>query len=177
MNKHQRRAQKRGEQRVSGAEIWRLVELSKSNDAKHRLEAANNLCPCHVRRRIDDVWNALFTLLEDPDVQVRRAAYHTLDDGGDLSHPALGAIFERARNHETHPKLRRRIERFLQDRQNEELERADFMQAARVKVGDYPERGKCDFCGSHGAVKKDLETPIPNSSGSRPAMVCDACDR
>ncbi|HJN08483.1 MAG: hypothetical protein QGH33_01125 [Pirellulaceae bacterium] len=35
MNKYQRRARKSGEQRVSGAEIWRLVDLSKSSDPRY----------------------------------------------------------------------------------------------------------------------------------------------
>lgn len=176
MNKHQRQARKKGEQRTSGAQIWRLVDLSKSADPKDRLEAADNLCPCHVRRRIDEVWNALFRLLEDPDAQVRKAAYHTLDDGGDLSDPALRPIFERARKNETDVKLRRRIERFLGERADEERKRADFIQNVRITVGDYPERGNCDFCGDFGPVRKDLDTSIPGTNGSRPAMVCEGCD-
>jgi hypothetical protein len=36
LNKHQRRARKLaiGEQRINGAEIWRLVDLSKSSDPR-----------------------------------------------------------------------------------------------------------------------------------------------
>jgi HEAT repeat protein len=105
MNRLQRRARKPGEQRNSGAEIWRLVDLSKSKDPDDRLEAADNLCPCHVRRRIDEAWEALFRLLEDSDVKVRKAAFHTLQDGGDLSDPALDPILERASRNETDRKL------------------------------------------------------------------------
>lgn len=177
MNRLQRRARKIGEQRISGEEIWRLVDLSKSKDPKDRLEAADNLCPCHVRRRIDEVWDALYRLLEDPDVKVRKAAFHTLSDGGDPDDPALNPILERASKTETDRKLRRTIERLLKDRKEEARERAEFTQEVQLTVGEYPEQGKCDFCADVGSVKKDFDTVIPASSGPRPAMICAACDR
>jgi hypothetical protein len=176
MNRIQRRARKLGEQRISGEEIWRLVDLSKSRDPNDRLEAADNLCPCHVRRRVDAVWDALYRLLEDPDVQIRKAAFHTLTDGGDPDDPALDPILERARKTETDRKLRRTIERLLKDRKDQAKERAEFTEQVQLKVGEYPEQGKCDFCGDVGPVKKDYDTAIPASTGSRPAMVCAACD-
>ena len=37
-----------------------------------------NLCPCHVRQRIDDVWAALYRGLQDVELKVRQAAWHTL---------------------------------------------------------------------------------------------------
>ena len=176
MNKHQRRARKLGEQRISGTEIWRLVDLSKSSDPKDRLEAADNLCPCHVRRRIDEVWDALYRLLEDPDSQVRKAAFHTLTDGGDPNDPALDPILECACKTETDRKLRRTIEKLLKDREDKARKRAEFTQQVQSAVGEYPEQGKCDFCGDVGPVKKNFDTSIPASSGSRLAMICAACD-
>ena len=175
MNRIQRRARKLGEQRISGTEIWRLVDLSKSRDAMERLEAAENLCPCHVRRRIDEVWEALYRLLEDPDVQVRKAAFHTLSDGGDQKDPALQPILERARGTETDRKLRRTIDRLLRERKDKAKERAEFTQQVRLTVGEYPEQGKCDFCGDFGPVRKDFDTAIPGSDDPRPAMICAAC--
>ena len=177
MNRHQRRARKPGERRVRGAEIWRLVELSRSKDPNDRLEAADNLCPCHVRRRIEEVWDALYRLLEDQDVRVRKAAYHTLVDGGDMSDPALIPIFERARKNETDVKIRRRVEKFLRNREDRARKRAEFLQDAQMIVGEYPERGRCDFCGEVGRVKKDYDTSIPGARESRAALICKACDR
>jgi len=176
MNRLQRRARKPGEQRNSGAEIWRLVDLSKSKDPDDRLEAADNLCPCHVRRRIDEAWEALFRLLEDSDVKVRKAAFHTLPDGGDLSDPALDPILERASRNETDRKLKRTITRLLKERGLKTRERAELTQLVQVTVGAYPEQGKCDFCGEAGPVKKDFDTAIPDQGNSRPAMICAACD-
>src|SRR5207248_2721971 len=78
MNRHQKAAHRAGEQRVGREEIEELLERSHSADPEERLTAARYLCPCHVRRRLQPVWDALYRLLEDADVRVRRAAWHTL---------------------------------------------------------------------------------------------------
>jgi hypothetical protein len=175
LNKHQRNAFKEGEQRISGDEIWRLVDLSKSKDPLDRLEAADNLCPCHVRRRIDEVWEALYGMLEDPELKVRKAAYHTLTDGGNADDPDLDEVFERASRNETDPKLRKRIEGFLNDRRANVREREGIEHKLAV-VSEYAVKGKCDFCGEDRPVREDYDTQIPGGSGQRAALVCEACD-
>ncbi|MCB0187660.1 MAG: HEAT repeat domain-containing protein, partial [Caldilineaceae bacterium] len=82
MNRYQKAAFRPGEHRTRQGDIEILLALAQSEDAEERCYAAQNLCPCHVRRRIDDVWQALYQMMEDPDVRVRRAAWHTLEDGG-----------------------------------------------------------------------------------------------
>ena len=89
LNRHQKAVFNPGEQRVRGEEIERLIELAYSEDPAERLDAAQNLCPCHVRKRVEAVWQALYRLMLDPDVRVRRAAWHTLEDGGCPNDPAL----------------------------------------------------------------------------------------
>src|SRR5438445_5690185 len=101
MNRHQKAAHRVGERRVGREEIAELLEQAASHDPDERLAAAQYLCPCHVRRRIAAVWEALYRLLEDADVRVRRAAWHTLEDGGRPDDPALDAILERALRTET----------------------------------------------------------------------------
>ena len=49
-----------------------LAKLAASRDPEERLTAAQLLCPCHVRRRDDAVWQALYALLEDFDARVRQ---------------------------------------------------------------------------------------------------------
>src|SRR5215212_1016424 len=100
-NKHQKAAHKVGEPRVGREQVEELLELSRSAEPEQRRHAAQYLCPCHVRRRIDAVWEALYRMLEDPDVQVRRAAWHTLEDGGRPDDPRLDAILERTLRDET----------------------------------------------------------------------------
>src|SRR5690348_43970 len=101
LNKHQKAVRKVGEKQVGREEIEELLEQSHSEDAEERLVAASYLCPCHVRRRIPAVWEALYRLLEDEDVRVRRAAWHTLEDGGRPDDPALDEILERVLRSDT----------------------------------------------------------------------------
>ena len=89
------------QKRTRTNEIWHYIELSNSDDPSERLEAARNLCPCHVRRRVDEAWDALYRMMEDPDDDVRVAAYHTLEDGGKPDDPELKEIFDRAWENET----------------------------------------------------------------------------
>ncbi len=53
---HQKAAFRPGEKRVRGDEIERLIALVVSDDAEDRLEAAENLCPCHLRRRVEELF-------------------------------------------------------------------------------------------------------------------------
>ena len=112
LNRHQKAAFKGGEHRVRGETIQRLIELADSTDPAERLHAAANLCPCHVRKRVEAAGAALYRLMQDPDVRVRRAAWHTLEDGGCPNDPALLPIFERAVANETDSQVRGWVERF-----------------------------------------------------------------
>lgn len=75
LNPHQKAVYRVGERRAGSEQIAELLELARSTDAEDRCHAAENLCPCHVRKRIETVWEALFALLEDPDVKVRRLVH------------------------------------------------------------------------------------------------------
>ena len=50
-------------------------------------QAAQFLCPCHVRRRIDEVWEALYRMLEDSGVLVRRAAWNPIGTSRGIGGP------------------------------------------------------------------------------------------
>ena len=54
-----------------------------------------------MRKRIDEVWEALYRMLEDDDLKVRRAAWHTLEDGGKPDDPALDETIERTLQRDT----------------------------------------------------------------------------
>ena len=172
INKHQKRAFRQGEMRVSGETIWELVELSKSDDAADRLEAAENLCPCHVRRRVDEVWDALYRMMEDPAVEVRRAAYHTLEDGGKPDDPKLEAIFDRALESETDDRVLRFVKEFTQG-----SEQREHVEMKATMISRYADLGKCDFCGESSVpVRTDYDTEIPAGGSSRSGLVCESCD-
>ncbi len=171
LNKYQKRAFRIGETRVNGENITRLIELSRSRDPEDRKTAADFLCPCHLRRRVEEAWRALYRMLEDPDHGVRKAAWHTLEDGGRPDDPALDAIFERAAQGDSDKGIRRQAAVYLKARRGH----TDFALEAAART-QYPGRGRCDFCGSTDVfVKTDFETEIPDDGRMRFSLVCEAC--
>src|SRR5713226_5134120 len=157
MNKHQKEVYRVREPRVGRDEIQDLLRQCASSDPEERLVAAQFLCPCHVRRRIEAVWEALYRLLEDPDVRVRRAAWHTLEDGGRPDDPALDEILDRALKSETDPQVLRFAQHLAGPRREKERIAARVMGRPEPK-----QRGRCDFCGERDVeVERDLETMIP----------------
>jgi hypothetical protein len=129
------------------------------------------MCPCHVRRRIEAVWQALYRLLEDEDVRVRRAAWHTLEDGGRPDDPALDTILERVLRTDTDPQVLGFARKTAGPRQDKELVLARLAGRPLIR-----ERGRCDFCGDRNVpVERDLETMIPTGDLPRAALICDRC--
>ena len=175
LNKHQKKARRPGERRVNAPEVRELIAFSKSADADDRLLAASYLCPCHVRRRVDEAWEVLFRMMEDPDVRVRRRAWHTIEDGGGGADPRVQAIADRVWSTETDPQVRGFIEEFCGSRTRRQrlLDRAAAAPVRRTV-------GKCDFCGATRVPVAELfDFPIPDTdTGSdRPARRCARCDR
>ena len=173
LNKHQKAQFRPGEHRVRREGVLQYIEMAYSHDADERLEAADNLCPCHVRTRVEAAWEALYRMMEDDDVRVRRAAWHTLEDGGCPDDPRLDALFERAMANETDTQVRRFVEMFALPHFKEK-EQIAFQKASReARDTRYNQRGRCDFCGESSKVRTDFDTEL---SGSRFALVCESCD-
>jgi hypothetical protein len=170
MNPHQKAVYKVGERRAGREQIAELLTKSESEDADDRCEAAENLCPCHVRRHIPEVWAALYRMLEDPDVRVRRAAWHTLEDGGRPDNSALDAIIARVRAGETDRQVLSLLAQVAGSRNEREKH------TLRALAHAPRTRGKCDFCGAANVfVDRDYETEIPADDHYRPAWICDRC--
>lgn len=173
MNKYQKAAFRPGEHRTRGDQIGELLALACSDNPEERQVAAQSLCPCHVRRRIDEVWQALYRMMEDPDVRVRRAAWHTLEDGGRPNDPAFEPILARALARETDPQVRRFVVMFAGMNAAQEQ-----VALARAVAPRFPTRGRCDFCGSENVpVRRDFETEI-GAIGQlrRHAYICAQCE-
>ncbi|MEZ4675432.1 MAG: HEAT repeat domain-containing protein [Caldilineaceae bacterium] len=173
LNKHQKAAFRPGEHRTRHDEIEQLLEYSQSADAEERCHAAENLCPCHVRRRVDDVWAALYHMMQDPDVRVRRAAWHTLEDGGSPNDPAFLPILAHALQNETDSQVRRFVEKFAYIIAEQEL-----VNLQRTMAKRFNNWGRCDFCGVENvAVRRDFDTELlPLGGEQRHAYVCENCD-
>ncbi|HVK03312.1 MAG TPA: HEAT repeat domain-containing protein [Armatimonadaceae bacterium] len=170
MNPHQKAVYREGERRAGREQVAELLAKSRSADADDRREAAENLCPCHVRRHIPEVWEALYRMLEDPEVRVRRAAWHTLEDGGRPDDPALDAVLERTLEREADPQVLRFARQVAGPRREREAH------LLRAQALYRPERGKCDFCGAEDVpVERDHATEIPQGDHYRPARSCARC--
>lgn len=175
MNKYQKAAHKPGELHVSRAQIPELLALSRSNDAEERLVAAQFLCPCHVKGRIPEVWDALYRMMEDTDVRVRLRAWHTLEDGGVPRDPAALDLLEGVFNRESDRKVRNFAWQILGKELTSRKKREEMRQNLASKPA-LRQRGKCDFCGEQNvSVERDLDTLIPTNDQPRPAWVCDRC--
>lgn len=57
------------------------LERTRSSDPRQRKKALKEMCPCHVRADIPQLWERIFELLEDDSDIVRDQALHALGDG------------------------------------------------------------------------------------------------
>ena len=171
LNRHQKAWRKPGEERVSREDIGELLRLSESVDPEERILAATYMCPCHVRHRNEEVWQALYRMMEDEDSRVRRRAWHTLEDGGCPTDSAFEPLVRRALDSETDRQVlgfaRRFAEPFLEN---------DRVSVKRLESTAGKQKGKCDFCGkTRVSVVQDYDTEIPAGEMTRAAWICDDC--
>ena len=172
MNKYQRKAHRRRENRLRGDGIEYYLSLAYSEKPEDRALAMENLCSCHVRKRIDAVWVALYKGLVDPDLRVRRAAWHTLDDGGNPNDPRLQPLLQKIVKIETDPTLRQRALDLIRTTLKLEEEKQALLSK---KTHTFP--GRCDWCGtSNVPVSYDYETEFNTDGTKRFALVCETCD-
>ncbi len=93
--------------------IPELIKMTHDANVETRLEAIQYLCPCHVQRNRPEVWDRLFELARDPELEVRRTVFHILGDGSPNERveevvQAMESMF-----HDSDLKLRRRARKFL----------------------------------------------------------------
>ena len=109
-NQYKKRKMKKGEPRLKGNELITYLTMANSKDPKDRLEAMENLCPCRLRKRVDAAWNAIYKGLQDSDLRVRKAAWHTLEEnhGGQPNSPKLYPLMLEISETELDSKLRQK---------------------------------------------------------------------
>ena len=115
-----RQSYARRSNRVKGRDICtdreslpELLELSRAPDAATRADAAQYLCPCHMQRNLPEVWDRLFELARDPNLQVRKTVFHILGDGSpnDRAEDVIKAM--ESMYHDPDLTMRRRVRKFL----------------------------------------------------------------
>jgi hypothetical protein len=98
------------------------------------------------------------------------AAWHTLEDGGCPTDPALEPIFDRAVENESDVQVRRFVDMFAVPNQLERARR----ETIRATHSPYQQRGTCDFCAAGEVlVRIEYQTEL----AGRFALICKACDR
>ena len=172
-NGFQRRQFQRGERRLRGDEVKHYLALADSDNPKERLEAMQNLWPCHVRKRIDAAWDALYCGLQDSDLKVRQAAWHTLEEnhGGRRDDPKLYPIMVEIAETEVDPKLRQSANSIIKKVQTVEEKKQDLLGQRHHYF-----TGKCDWCGDSTAKVCQLyDSKLEIEGTVRLAQVCDDC--
>eukprot|EP00121_Abeoforma_whisleri_P004248 Awhi_evm1s3838 len=62
-------------------DIYEIIALTKHRDAKVRVKALRELCPCHVQTVVPEFWDAILARVDDESLPVRKQALHNLCDG------------------------------------------------------------------------------------------------
>ena len=98
---------------VRGVSVPELLAMSRDPDPSTRQVAVKNLCPCHLKRTVAEVWDRLLVLAHDPDPGVRRDAVHALGDGSprDRQQDVLNAL--RSLRNDPDRRVRRQVTRAL----------------------------------------------------------------
>ena len=74
--------------------ILEYLQRTHDPDPRKRKAALKDLCPCHVRADIPQLWDRIFEMLSDEEGCVRDQALHALGDGspGHLEHRIIEAV-------------------------------------------------------------------------------------
>ena len=90
-----------------------LIALTRDPDPKIRVEALHELCPCQLKADYERAWDRIIEMVEDDNVRVRGAVFHTLGDGSPRHREddVVGAI--RKLEHDGDKKLRRRARKLI----------------------------------------------------------------
>ena len=94
-------------------EIGPYLAMTYDHDPRVRRDAVAHLCPCHVKRNHDVVWERMVAMADDADPKVRPWVLHVLTDGSPRSRQAeVVAVLTRMQA-DMDPRLRRKARRIL----------------------------------------------------------------
>eukprot|EP00761_Pharyngomonas_kirbyi_P012245 gb/GECH01012272.1/.p1 GENE.gb/GECH01012272.1/~~gb/GECH01012272.1/.p1 ORF type:complete len:121 (+),score=39.32 gb/GECH01012272.1/:1-363(+) len=67
--------------RMESMEIEEIIDLTHAENSNLRRKVVRELCPCKVKANIEEIWQRLLEMVNDPNGDVRLAVVHTLCDG------------------------------------------------------------------------------------------------
>lgn len=73
---------------MTETDIQHLLAQTYSGDADERARAVRELCPCHLKRNLPEVWGRMIALQTDPERCVRTQVLHVLADGSPREYEA-----------------------------------------------------------------------------------------
>lgn len=98
---------------MAADEIGEVLEQTYSDNPKTRAAALRELCPCHLRRNIPEVWERVFELVQDPEPRVRSTVVHLLADGSPRELEARVVAAIEGLTHDPDRKIRRQTRRLV----------------------------------------------------------------
>ena len=90
-----------------------LLERSYDPDPAVRRDAVRALCPCKLKSEDLRAWERVFELTGDPDLGVRRNAFHGIIDGLPRHLTPRAADVLEGMREDTDPRLRRNVRKVL----------------------------------------------------------------
>ena len=94
-------------------DIDRIVAISKHEDNLLRMKAVKQLCPCKVQKDIQEFWDRMFEMVDDPCPKIRMQILHNMCDGSPAHVEAkIKAALEKF-NQDEDPEIRRRAHKVL----------------------------------------------------------------
>ena len=93
--------------------VEEYIQRTHNPDPIKRKKALKDLCPCHVKADIPEVWERIFEMCEDEDGDVRDQALHSLGDGspGHLEERIVAVIEDKY--NDPHPNVKKKARRML----------------------------------------------------------------
>lgn len=99
--------------RLTANDIQSLLAQTYSADADDRAEAVRELCPCHLKRNLPEVWQRMIALQADPERCVRTQVLHVLADGSPHEYEAQVVSAVQRLAQDSDEKIRRNARKVL----------------------------------------------------------------
>merc|ERR1711924_550655 len=89
-----------------------ICALMSHEDARVRVRALEQVCPCRMRDAVDEIWDRVVAMVDDRDLGVRKQVLHTLCDDPRVARAQVLEAVEKL-NRETDRDLRRMAHKVL----------------------------------------------------------------